>query len=352
MPTIFVKDDLRASVEAATGGNCTVLYTATGQPSYMRIVPRFNLEDLDAALGTGPCPAFVVNGVEKSELFIGMYPGIRKNGELLSLPGVDPSVAMGHDGFVSHARANGPGWHLMTNAEWAAIALWCRANGFQPRGNTYYGRSSDAPYETGRRIDGLAPGLSSGSARTLTGSGPASWTHDNTIAGIADLCGNIWEWAPGMRIVDGEIQILPDNDAAASSADLSETSTAWRAIDGDTGDFVDPGHANAVKYGTTGTDGYTLVRASGQSFEGMTNPGTPAVSSAALTTLQRYLLYPMGSDQHGGDGFWLNTEGERVPIRGGSWLSIGAGAGVSALSVATSRGGTGTSLGGRPAFAA
>ena len=92
MPSIFVKDDLRASVEAATGGKVTVLYTASGQPSYMNVIPKFNLEDIDAGLGSGVHPAFIVGGVEKSELFIGTYQGINKNGEFLSLPGVDPTV--------------------------------------------------------------------------------------------------------------------------------------------------------------------------------------------------------------------------------------------------------------------
>ena len=29
----------------------------------------------------------------------------------------------------------------MTNWEWAAIALWSLKNGYQPRGNTYYGKN-------------------------------------------------------------------------------------------------------------------------------------------------------------------------------------------------------------------
>ena len=57
MPTIFVKDDLRAAIEAATGGLCTVHYTASGQPSYFRWIPRFNLEDLGADYGARPHPS-------------------------------------------------------------------------------------------------------------------------------------------------------------------------------------------------------------------------------------------------------------------------------------------------------
>lgn len=68
-----------------------------------------------------------------------------------------------------------------------------------------------------------------------TGSGPVSWRHDNTPFGIADLCGNVWEWAPGMRINAGEIQIIADNDAALTATDFSAGSAAWKAVDGATG---------------------------------------------------------------------------------------------------------------------
>ena len=71
MTTIIIKDDLRAQVEASTGGAVTVLYTAAGHPSYMNVIPKFLKQDIDASLGTGVHEAFIVNGVEKSEIFIG-----------------------------------------------------------------------------------------------------------------------------------------------------------------------------------------------------------------------------------------------------------------------------------------
>ena len=362
MPTIFLKDDLRASVEAATGGKCTVLYTAAGQPSYMRVVPRFNVQDIDAGLGSGVHPAFVVGGTEKSEIFIGMYQGVRKNGELLSLPGMDPAASRNHDLFVADARACGPGWHVMTNAEWAALQLWCWKNGFMPRGNSNFGSSSDAAWETGRRQDGLAPGLNSGTARTLTGSGPVSWNHDNTAAGIADLNGNVWEWSPGMRLVAGEIQIIENNNAALAATDFGPTSAAWRAINGATGDLVTPTFtgsieggdyvpttANSVRYATSGTANYTLVRASGQSFEGMTNPGATPVGTAALQLLRRHGLFPVANTGLAGDGFYVDVTGERLPYRGGGW-SYAAVSGVFALGLNYARSSAFTNIGARPAF--
>lgn len=348
-PMVFIRDMYRQQVEAASGGRQTVLYTAKGQPSIMNIVPAFNLEDIDPALGTGPHPMFIVGGVTKRERFIGTYPGSVVNGELLSVPGVDPAASRNFDSFVSAARANGSGWGIMTNADWAGIALWCWKNGFMPRGNTNYGRAHDALHETGRRQDGALPGVTTGTARTLTGSGPVSWRHDNSATGIADLCGNVWEWTPGMRIVDGEIHVIANNDAALTATDFAAGSTAWRAIDGATGELVAPGHANAVKYAASGTAAYTLVRASGQSFEGMTDPGSTPVAPAALQKLKSLGLYPAANTGLGGDGFWHNVTDERLPFRGGHW-SHGANAGAFALALNNPRSRAHTTLGARPAF--
>ena len=370
MPSIFVKDDLRASVEAASGGRQTVLYTALGQPTYMNIIPQFDGQSVDVSLPAGPHEMFMVNGVAKNEYFVGTYPGRVFNGELLSLPGVDPSASISHDQAVAYARAGGAGHHLMSNAAFAGIALWCRANGFQPRGNTNNGRSSDAAWETARRVDALSPGAVSGSGRTLTGSGPLAWRHDNSSAGISDLCGNIWEWTPGVRIMAGEIQIIAGNNAAMPSTDLSATSTEWKAINGATGALVTPTFtgtiaggdyvpttANSVRLAASGVANYTLVRGFGQSFEAMTNPGATPVGTVALALLKSLGLFPVASLLGGtiaapvanGDGIWFTLPDERMPFRGGSCLNC-SGAGLFALSLEVQRTSASTNIGARPAF--
>ncbi|MFY0838400.1 hypothetical protein ACA371_28910, partial [Klebsiella pneumoniae] len=62
MSTIIIKDTLRQSVEAASGGAQTVLYTAKGQPSFVNIIPKVTIESIDPSLGTGTHPAFIVDG--------------------------------------------------------------------------------------------------------------------------------------------------------------------------------------------------------------------------------------------------------------------------------------------------
>lgn len=329
MPTIFIRDELRASVEAATGGLCTVHYTQSGQPSFFRWIPQFTMDAIDASLGSGVHPAFIVdNPVPRDGIWIGMYPGVVKNGELLSLPGVDPTVGQPYTYFVSAARACGAGFHVMTNAEWAAVALLTAKSGPQPRGNTIWGRAHDATWETARRVDAGTPGSTSGTGRTLTGTGPVTWRHDGTPAGIADLVGNIWEFTPGLRLVDGEIQVIMNNDAATAS-DFSDAAP-WKAILQD-GSLVAPGTAGTLKLNFASAP--TIAT-------GVTNYGdgyTPFASLSAATgvtvpaIMRALALAPLSSPALAG-GFWMNNNGQRYPFRGGDW-SHGASAGLGALSL-------------------
>ena len=237
-----VKDSLRQAVEAASGGLCTVMYTKKGQPVFLRRIPRFNLEDIDPSLGTGPHPAFVVGDRVVSEVWIGMYPGVISQGEMVSVPGVVPTSTSSANA-VAAAQASGPGFHLITNAEWAAVMLlhWKLNNGQDVlRGNTQWGRSHEAPWETAVRVDGRAPGDATGGHMHLTGSGPLTWRHDGTAWGIADLV-SPKQWVTGLRLVNGEIQIIPGNDAAL------DPNTGWQAIL-PSGALVSPGTSGTLKW--------------------------------------------------------------------------------------------------------
>ncbi len=350
--TILVKDSLRQSVELASGGLQTVLYTAKGQPTYMNIIQKYDMSTNDASL-SGTHPAFIVDGVEKPEIFIGTYQGRIVGGELLSLPNVEPSYSTNYTNFLTAARANGNGHHLITNAEWSAVALQCFKDNKQPMGNTYYGRSSEDPLLIGRRADGLNPGDTSGSARTLTGSGPVEWRHNGKENGIADLSGNVWEWNSGMRIFNGEIQVIADNNASKLAIDLGAASTEWKAIDGETGNLVTPDGsgttAGTIKYADGGTADYTI---NGGSFGAIRNLSTTKpVTAAALARLKALCLYPHTENtaSYNSDYFAKNMDGERLPIRGGHW-SNAASAGVFALNLNSVRSSPNTNIGARPAF--
>lgn len=358
MAVIFVKDSLRASVEAATGGKVTVLYDDKGYPSYMVRIPKFNIEDIDPGLGSGVHPAFIVGGIEKPEIFIGQFQAKVLDDRACSLPGVDPSTSMTYDQALTYCNSKGSGWHLMTMWEWAAVALWCMKNGFQPRGNTYYGRSHEAAYETGTRIDNGNPGSTSGTPRILSGSGPASWRHNNTFAGIADLVGNIWEWQYGLKIVDGRIIFTQDNNFYLSENSWYQSNvyinSSASGTSSSSGDIGDPSIADSVTNyaGPQGDDNpYAYIYLSTWRSMQVT-----ASASSNLTLLKQMLVAPSltGTGQlletiKG--GVWVRNYGERMPSRGGNW-DDSSNAGLGALDLNSRRSNSHWSLGCRPAFIA
>lgn len=142
---------------------------------------------------------------------------------------------------------------------------------------------------------------------------------------------------------------LPDGERDASGADLSAASSAWKAIDGATGALVAPGTAGTVRYAVSGTADYTLVRASGSSIEGMTNPGAAPVGAAALALLRSHGLAPIAATGLGGDGFYVDVTGERVPVRGGNWNNAAI-AGAFALNANNARTNANANIGARPAL--
>lgn len=354
-PTIIVKDARREAVEAASGGAMTVLYDDLNNPSYMFRLTPFNLEDIDPVYGTGVHPAFYVNGVLKKEIFIGAFQSKVISSRACSLPGADPTTNVNFDTAKTYCTSKGAGWHLMTNWEWAAVALWCLKNGFQPRGNTNYGRSYEATYETGTRIDGLAPGTTSGTGRTLTGSGPASWRHNNTFTGIADLIGNISEWTDGLKLVDGKIYMPSDNNFNLAEANWPDTGVRFDSTatgdENSSGDIGDPVISNEItKYagpvGNNGEYGYLqlanwkdLTKKSGYNI-----PASMLQAAIAPITLSdgTYSQNPKGA-------LYIRNYGERFPLRGGSWVT-GANAGLFALILYSARSYVTSTLGFRPAF--
>ena len=135
-------DGLRRTVEASSGGRMSVFYTNKGQPSYFVRIPKFNCEDVapGGQLGTGVHEAFKFNGVEDAEIWVGAYTGAVLNGEGVSQPGIPAGYSINYDNSRAACQACGPGFDLQTHWDWAAIMHWCMANGFEPRGNTNYGR--------------------------------------------------------------------------------------------------------------------------------------------------------------------------------------------------------------------
>ena len=254
-----------------------------------------------------------IRGKAVKEYAISKYPNTLIEGVPYSLPYQQPAVNINHDEAIRLCEGKGPGWHLITNDEWAALAHQSRKNGTLPRGNTDCGKSHSHPEETGTTYKD-----NSGSSKTLTGSGPVTWNHDHTAEGVADMCGNIWEHVGGIRFMDGQVQVIPENGAAAG-ADQSRDSKEWQAIhtaDGDPVYYKVEDGEISLQPVTPDCKDYDGVEFKELSAEAMDVP----------EKLIELGLYP-APGYEGTDYFWLDTDGERIVIRGGDW-NHGANAGV------------------------
>ena len=341
-------DDLKLSIEALSGGKNTVLFDDLGMPSVMVPFPKLKMSDLIAGGSENIHPAFSVDGVEKSVIYVSKYQNIVLNERGYSLPMRDPRASLNFDQAVTYCRNKGKGWSLTPYSLWSAIALWCRKNGTMPRGNNNYGADHAYGHEKG-----VPTYYESGKiARCATGSGPNTWNHNWMPDGIADLNGNVWEWCAGMRLMNGEIQIIPYANCMAADASMGASSTLWKAIAAD-GTLVEPGTAGTLKYNYVSghiqlTSGDITPEDTwrGDTYQNMTLDSALTVPEIA----KALLIYPdePGGD-YGGDGHYMNNSGERLPICGGGWSNTSS-AGVFYVSLGNPRSNSDAYIGFRSAY--
>ena len=340
----------RFALEAVSGGKNTLLFDDLGRPSVMVRIPMFLWSDVLDGAPKEPCSAFIAGGKVLDEIYISKYLNVIEYGRAYSLPGRDPAHTLTIDEARAACAAKGKGWHLLTNAEWCALAHWSVRNGTVPRGNAAFGTDPDRSWERGvLAAQPRGRGLED-SMRTLTGSGPDRWNHDGGPWGVSDLAGNVWDWVSGIRTVDGEIQFIPDNDSAMN-VDESPGSLCWRAVLED-GSFVLPGTPGTLKYDSVapGTDspedimirgGYRLNTemlhfnyigseedTSHRAYGFMPFKDLAAVDGVTVPqVLYRLGAVPIPGGYDDSSVFFLRNYGERTAARGGSWFD-GEGGGI------------------------
>ena len=303
------------------------IYDDAGIPSIMHRFRRVSNKELFGG-SDKPHPAFIIGGEVYDEIYISVYPNVMINGKPYSLPYQEPATGFTADEFAEACFSKGEGWHPLTAAEWGLLANLSYKNGTLPHGNTFGGKYHANPDESGKNVED--------SGKTLTGSGPATWTHDHTKTGVHDLCGNVYETIRGLRVKNGVLMVAKDNDAALPTTDLTQCGDDWKLMTDDTGAPIYVDADDGVTF-TTDPD-----RAGG--YGG-------CEWGKVKTECQSEMLkeYAMFAGEPGAFCFVDATEGEYLPIRGGGWVDGGS-AGVFYLILNVPRSLAWTYCGGRSAY--
>lgn len=302
------------AVSNVTGSRMKQILDANGNYNTMVSIPCFTFDDIDMAdlLGTGVHPAFLRQDASIiPEIWVGAYVASNKSNKAVVQCGADPWNTINFDDAKAKCAEMGAGWHMMTAMEWSAVSLWCLANGFQPGGNTEYGRNHAKKWQACKRMDGKVPNDRIGTPRGLCGTGPDSWRHDGTPFGISDLVGNVWEWIDGFKLVDNKFHV----SSYSGQAEADWTATNISITSGSGGKWKD------------------------------------STLSSTNKTLKQALVENINATKPIEGGMWYNATGERLPFRGGYWDG-GSNCGLAALYLNNERSSRGSSIGFRPVFIA
>lgn len=291
-----IHTDLKKAVEAASSGKQTVLFTPSGQPTFVNIIKRSEITAADdpllVAMGitSGDHPAFKVGSRTLDKIYVSTYPATLVNNELVSQP---MQAATGIKN-ISETSAQMQTWisntglnaHVATVAELNLLKALIRKSAFNPYGNDEYkGLSTVDAKQKGIRVDGLAVGAANTITTTtigaqlsgaiLTGSGTSGFRTENSPVGISDLGAGYVTPIRGVRIIKGEVQVYADptlrntadnaegNYSLSVLADSNNANfmTNWYAIDATTGELKTPTYTGGLLVGGSNTDsrGYTVT---------------------------------------------------------------------------------------------
>jgi hypothetical protein len=215
-------------------------------------------------MGHGVHPAFVVDGKEVSEIFVGMKNAKIIEGRAYSILGESETRGLNFDEARKACTEKGKGWHMLNAWEWAAVAAWVIKN----NSHEYFHRG---------------------------------W----------------WDWVDGLKLVDGEIFVPHDNNF-----ELPESEWPSLKVFFDDNDGAPILAEKITKYSEENPRGIEDDRDDDYThLDRLADLKNADPLMAARETLVRLLIEPLASPifSETSGSLYVRNYGERLPIRGGSW---------------------------------
>ena len=207
------KDQFRTFIETKSNGKNTVMYDEYGNPNIMVWFPKMTCGQLGLPTNVDKThPAFIIDtsGREVDGIWISKYLSAKgAGGKPVSYHGLRPWSNISRNDARKASMSLGKGWHLLTNLEFAAVALWAYANG-----TNRVGLRGGAPYvskaTTRKRFENEYIDREDKIATNVgliypayNGIGDLDFSHDHTTDGIIDLNGNFRDICDGCYIGPG-----------------------------------------------------------------------------------------------------------------------------------------------------
>jgi hypothetical protein len=178
----------------------------------------------------------------------------------VSVPGVVPWTDIDQADAataIDNREVNGVACRLPNLEEWAAISAIGLILGIEVKGNVSAGRDARDPDSP----ESYAVADPNEAGRTLTGTGPSSWSINGLASGPTDCLGNVFEWleelVPYCRLTIKSGALLDDAGGIALSdlqltMDQVDEIDMWPATDGvfEMEDAGNPGTWEIIKYAT------------------------------------------------------------------------------------------------------
>ena len=329
-----LQKSIKRSIEVASRGAQTALFTPKGQLCVMNVYKKLRMVDINPELSESIHPAFIEGDIVHDEILIATYPTSIVGGELVSQPNRDPWPAYGNylDQFSERSTV---GKTLVNQS--SDDYLWYAMD--QPEFNLVSGTINsliDQVTNANYPLDGI-PTLS---GHVVTGSNSVRANVDGKYNGLTNPTQKFWQWGRMVRLVCSdnmgvnksgaptgmEIQVYVGDRKTLMSMDNTRVRgdiSLWKAIHKRTGELITPIHSGTavqLDYVATTPNALRINVADGlrsgayaAAVQGLPTPVVDAINKYILVSpktkfnnpvLYNYVASPVGAMNAGGYLCW------------------------------------------------